>query len=202
MPKGVDRLGGALWLYVDLALEANSSGHVCRTLATLAADLGVAERDVDTWLRKLTAANLVIVQVPSPYLVIKLLFWSREAPDAPVAAAENTRQSAFTLSSVPVSSGKLLPEQQPKAAPAAGVVGGLGEGEGLLETARRVLEPVNADQLAALLDRYPKAVVTKALGRVERTPEGQIRTSRLALFRFLLVKFSQESHAPTPPHQA
>lgn len=205
-PRAIERLGTALWLYVWLALEANTSGHVCRTGNTMAGRLGVTATEVEHWLSELVEAKLIEMQTPPPYLVIKLRFWPARNFSEGGFEAGNSRESAAASGSgaidVPVSSSKLLPEQQPEAAPATGVVGGAGEGEGLLETAQRILEPLQADQVAALLKGYPKPVVTKALARVERMPLGQIRSSRLALFRFLLVKFSRESHAPTPPHQA
>lgn len=201
-PQAREGLGDALWLYVHLVSIANSSGHVCRTIASLASDLRITVAEIDRWFGRLAAAKLVVIQTPAPYLVLKLTAWPGDTSAPRQDPAKNAGQSALVLSNVPVSSSKLLPEQQPEAAPAAGVDGGLGEGEGLASVARHVLGAVDAVGLAELVGRYPSSVVQRALARVERTPPAKVRKSRFALFRYLLVKLSQQSHDHHPPRQA
>lgn len=200
--RDVDRtaLKDAIWLYCWLIAMVNSSGHVNRTRASLAADLGTTENEVARHLSLLDSHNLIRVLVPSPYLVIRMSLWRDSITATTRTTAENTLPND-ALSNVPVpGSSKLLPEQQPKAAPAAGVDGGAGEGEGLLAQAQSRLGPVDGAALQKLLAQHPPPAVRAALARVARTPQGRIRKSRFALFRYLLI------HASTPhdhdtPHQ-
>jgi hypothetical protein len=89
-PGSVERIGPALWLYVWLALKTNASGHICRTLDTLSKDLGVPQDQVHVWLARLVHVGLVSVQVPAPYLVIKLKFWSGVEQETAVSSEQNS----------------------------------------------------------------------------------------------------------------
>jgi len=199
-----ENVGGALWLYVWLVAIVNSSGHVCRTRESLAKDIGATDAEIEQWLTQLEATELIQVLTPSPYLALKLCSWPREA--------SATRQNRSDIgprkpvqSNVPVGSSMLLPAGKASAASKAGkpgVDGGSGEGEGLLAEAQAVLAVADLGPLGTLLAEHPAPRVRDALARVARTPQTQIRKSRFALFRYLLLHSSQpSSHEPNPPHQ-
>jgi len=186
VPDRVERLGEALWLYSWLALHVNGTGRVCRTSATIERALGVPKDRIDEWLGRLVDARLVHVLHPVPYLVIKLRFWSGSRPDASVSGSAPTRACARV--------DELLPEQQPKAAPAAGEVGGAGEGEGIVAEAVQTLgAAAHQPEIRRLVAEHPVEHVRQALQKAARTPLAQIRKSRLALFRHLLVRLASQS---------
>lgn len=74
--------------------------------------------------------------------------------------------------------------------------GGLGEG-GLLQKARDVLGDLDEEELRVILDRHSPGRVARALERVEKTPKERIRKSRLALFRYLLVRIDDDPDVQT-----
>src|SRR5438128_858821 len=76
LPKGVESVGRALWLYVRLLTLTNDQGLIIRTRKLLADDLKVSESTIDEWLARLTKAALIEVKTPAPYLVIRLGMWS------------------------------------------------------------------------------------------------------------------------------
>ncbi len=194
----VERIGPALWLYVWLALKTNASGHICRTLDSLAKDLDVSHDQVKVWLARLVHVGLVSVQVPAPYLVIKLKFWSGVEQQSTVSSEQNSASHK----EVPVSSSKLqlaAAEQKNKQA-SSREDGGAGEGGELLAEVLRVLGETDPTDFRELVEKHPHPIVLKALLRVKTTPPEQIRKSKAALFRFLVNKFSQESHDRHPSH--
>lgn len=191
--QGVDRLGRALWLYVHLVSITNSSGHVCRTLDSLAKDLGVRPGQAEVWLARLIHAGLVSVHVPAPYLVIKLRFWPGSDGSMAPPAGKISGDGGDSHKDVPVSSSKLQAAASSKTED-----GGAGEGgDALLAEVLRVLGGTDATEFRDLLAQFPKAVVLKALLRVKTTPPSEIRKSKAALFRYLLAKFADESHEQT-----
>lgn len=196
----VERIGPALWLYVLLALKTNASGHICRTLESLSKDLGVSQDQVHVWLARLVHVGLVSVQVPAPYLVIKLKFWSGEEEKT----AGSSEQNGASHKEVPVSSSKLqlaAAENKNKQASSSREDGGAGEGgTELLTEVCRVLGETDTAEFRELVEKHPHPIVLKALLRVKTTPTDQIRKSKAALFRFLVNKFSQESHDHHPSH--
>ena len=197
-PEAIDRLGRAIWLYVHLVAIANSSGHICRSLDSLAADLGVSPGQVETWLARLVHAEAVSVHVPAPYLVIKLRFWST----AEEKSTDNASQNSDSHREVPVNSKLQLAAAENNKQASSSEDGGSGEGgTELVAEVLRVLGETDAGEFRELIEQLPRPVVLKALLRVKSTPADQIRKSKAALFRYLLNKFSHESYATTPPHQ-
>jgi len=188
-PMGVGRvvetLGRALWLYHALLLAANRHGTVVRTRMRFAKELSVPEETIDAWLERLVAADLVEQKSPSPYLVLTLRFWSGKRSTSKASSPESSGSSGLRTKEVPVSRQQQLP-----AADENNGDRGPGEGGALLAEARDLLGPGDTDEIADLISRHPAPVVRRAIHRVRITPAHQIRKSRLALFRYLLVKFS------------
>lgn len=71
--------------------------------------------------------------------------------------------------------------------------GGAGEGITLAKELAAILPDVEPSEIDRILHHYPAATITKTLDRVRKTPAQKIRKSKVALFRYLLAKFSQES---------
>ncbi len=191
LPKDrIDRLGRALWLYHHLLLVANHRGLVLRTLERLSDELVVPKRQIEEWLRRLTMAKLVHLEAPAPFLVIRLVFWP-SSDDAPrEKAGLPSGNSGHSHNEVPVSS-----KQQSAAAFNKAGEGGTGEGEALVNEIAQALDGAGSEEVRSLIEEYPKPVILKALIRVKTTPSSQIRKSKLALFRYLLTKFSANPHA-------
>lgn len=197
--KAQETIGSALWLYVWLVALVNSTGHVCRTTDTLGHDLAVTEDQIDAWLATLVDAGLIRIHTPKPFLVLKLASWpDSDACDAP-NRIENSGQHAAAPKDVPVSSSlqQAAAEQSNKQED-----GGAGEGEALLRAAEAILTPADSIALRQLVEAYPARIVDQALQRVAAVPAGQIRKSKLALFRYLLTKLTNESHATPQSHHA
>jgi transposase-like protein len=185
-PALYPRLANAVRLYVHLARLATPWGLIIRSRKRLAGDIGVSENAIDRWVKRLAETHLVHVQVPSPFLVIRMRFWSASV-DSRVKESTPAGPEASTRENAPGSSEL----QQAAAASKSSGVGGLGEGVPLSADVRAVLGDADATEVAALVDQYPEYIVRKALRRVELTPASQIRKSKLALFRYLLALFNE-----------
>ena len=179
-------LGSALWLYIHIVLEVDQRGLFIRRLGRIVTVLGVDEAEVQGWLDRLSQARLIEVLSPAPFLVIRLCSWSGSNPSQAADPPAGSSQSSNLHIEVPVSS-----SSSAAAAFSKQEDGGLGEGEGLLRDVLDALgEEAEAEEFRALLPRYSPAIIRQALRRVETTPLGQIRKSRVALFRYLLDKLS------------
>lgn len=74
--------------------------------------------------------------------------------------------------------------------------GGAGEGEALLEEVLQFLGPeANRDEFREILAGHHPSLIHRCLQRVQVTRN--IRVSRAALFRSLLTKLTNDSHAQT-----
>jgi hypothetical protein len=198
------RVGEALWLYVYLVSHAMKTGHVFRSREHLSRELGAEEVQIDRWIAALVETRLIMLQSKAPYLVIKLCFWPGNGGNSAAHTSEKKPEALQKAeqSNVPVGSSLLLPASKASNAGKQGVDGGLGEGEGLLAEAQAVVALSDVTALRALLSKHSPPQVRDALARVARTPVSQIRKSRFALFRYLLVQSSQfTSHDPDPQNQ-
>jgi hypothetical protein len=180
-------IGRALPLYLDLLVHALAGGTVIRTRERLAEDLAVSEADIDDLLGRLERAGLIELRSPAPFLAIRLRFWPGRRPrPRPLPPAD-----ALSLVEVPVGSSS---KQQHAAAFKQFGDRGPGEGVPLATEAAGVLGVAAENaELAALLSAFPEPLIRRALTRVRATPMREIRKSRLALFRYLLAKLSDES---------
>lgn len=188
----------ALRLYLNLLCHVLHGGTVIRTQAKLSEDLDVPEAEVERMVERLAAADLVEVKCPSPHLVIRLRSWS-DSECHPRPYPQEAGSSGPLHEDVPVGS-----QQQPAASSKLSGEGGAGEGGELFETCRSLLGPGDEPgDLKQLVESYPVEIIRRALARVRATPDRQIRRSRLALFRYLLIKLNDETitHATNPhPH--
>ncbi len=189
VPNPEVTLGPALWLYVYFLSRIGHRGRLCRKSEEIARDLGLAEDEVQARLETLVSVGLVLLLSPAPFLAIKLRFWPGSEPDPAAEEPSNGGPSRAAQEEVPVSSSAAA-----AAAAAAfnnhGEDGGRGEGEALLGEVLDVLGEGDPAELGTLLEQYSADVVRRALLRVQATPAGRIRKSRVALFRYLLAKLS------------
>lgn len=187
IPKPAEVLGRAALLYLVLLPLASNRGIIIRTRMFLANALAVSEADIDIWLSRLEKAGLVIRQTPPPYLVLKLRFWSGGGGEAAVSGSE----SRAVQEDVPVSS-----KQQAAAVFSKSRASGdgvQGEGTELGAAMREVLGESDERVFQEIIIQFPESTIRWALARVRATPERQIRKSKLALFRFLLTKFTTDN---------
>jgi hypothetical protein len=187
LDRAVSRLGRAVWLYLHLVVNANDWGLVISPRSRIAKNLGVTDERIDSWLTRLANAGLIKIETPSPYLVIRLRFWSRPRARGVEKSTPGSGRQAH-VSNARVGSSK---QQAAAASSKSSGDGGRGEGVSLEAEARAILGEDDVDDVRELIDAYPAYVVQKALHRVRMTPSEQIRKSKTALFRFLLGKFSE-----------
>lgn len=181
--KPAETIGRAMLLYVALVTNSSFDGLIIRRTARLAEDLSVTEAEIEAWLQRLSEAKLIEIVSPSPYLTARLRFW----PSNPSFVVEKQAKPGDTGNPAePAAAATAINKQQQQG------VGGLGEGENLEAEVTRVLGAPDASEVADLLARHPATLVRKVLAEVQKTPAHRIRKSRLALFRFLLAKFSSE----------
>lgn len=195
--RPVAALGRAVWLFLALLRAAHRTGTVLRTREHLSQDLGVPEASIDDWVSRLVGVKLIEVRNPAPYLVIQIRSWSADGPHSEGNQRVLQEAPPPTANSVPVSSSSN--DRTATALRKKNWDGGPGEGIGLRERLRAELPDLPEPELAAVLRVYSAAAVERALERLRRVPDGKIRKSRLALFRFLLTKTKQADHATTPP---
>jgi hypothetical protein len=162
-----ERLGSAVWLYLQLLADCNHRGLVCHRLEKLAAELAASEEQVQAWLGILHGAGLIHPETPAPFLVIRISSWPADGGSdaSPYGYRFQSKQSNESKSYRPEDRAALLKE----------ILETLGESDDALFT--------------GALDHYSPKVVRKALDRVRAA--GTIRTSRTALFRYLLPKLSK-----------
>jgi hypothetical protein len=187
-PDMVAKIGDGIWLYVRCLSLATASGHVCRARVSLARDLGVPEEQVDRWVATLVDARLVALVSTGPFLVLKLSFWSTSEAFPDSSTLPSTDAIVQAREEVPVGS-----KQRAAAASSKQGDRGLGEGANVLDEAVLILGPEARGEIAEIIDRTPAPHVRKALRRVALTPDRQIKKSKLALFRYLLAKFTDET---------
>jgi hypothetical protein len=187
VPHPVESLGSALFLYVAIVLAAREKGLAVRSRSHFARDLGVPEPTIDAWVERLVKAKLIRVLSPSPYLAISLRFWSGSSLSEP----QNPQQSSGKQALRDINARGSSKLQQQAAALSSNRDRGPGEGAPTDEEIRTILGDPGLD-VPALVRGVPTIAVRNALIRVRETPAARIRTSKTALFRYLLAKFSQE----------
>jgi hypothetical protein len=192
LKDAIDSLGRAVWLYLHLLKIANPPPIVLRTVERLAEELALPEQTIEEWLRRLSESRLIRLESPPPFLVIKLLSWLNSGDSTSESLGSPSGLNGHSHSEVPVSSSK---QQAAAAALQQTGEGGTGEGEALLNEVAQALDGADREEVRSLIGEFPKPVVLKALIRVKSTPSSQIRKSKLALFRYLLSKFSANPHA-------
>jgi hypothetical protein len=191
LKDAIDSLGRAVWLYLHLLKIANPPPIVLRTVERLANELALPEQTIEEWLRRLSESKLIRLESPPPFLVIKLLSWLDSGGATSEGVGSSSGPSGHSHNEVPVGS----KQQAAAAALQQTGEGGAGEGEALLNEVAQALDGADRVEVRSLIGEFPKPVVLKALIRVKTTPSSQIRKSKLALFRYLLSKFSSNPHA-------
>ena len=182
-----DRVGDALWLYLQFIVIANQRGLVMHRVGKLAERLAVPDDRVKGWISRLAESGLIEVLSPATYLVIKIRFWSGLISRATQESREKSSDSMQTHIEVPVSSSSAAAATFNQQAED----GGAGEGaEALLREALDELDGADPTEVRELLQQHPPDLVRRALVRVRGTPPFQIRKSKIALFRYLLTKLS------------
>lgn len=187
-PNPVRMIGSAVWLYLLLLQTANHRGLVVRTRTRLAESLMITEDLVDIYLMRLMQRRLIDIQSPSPYLVISLSGWSSSKTPHTTNTPDSLQESSQIALNVPVSSSKLLAAADKK----KNGVGVSGEGVTLLAELEREFPETEHNELSRDIAAHSEATIRKALARVRSTPSDQIRKSKVALFRYLLGKLSND----------
>jgi hypothetical protein len=165
-----------------LESRANHRGRVIVREPVLLSALDTSHEVLAQLISVLERDRVIEILAPLPFLVIKLLKWSRAKSVRSSAAHDSTAEPSRALRG-PVS-------KQAAAASSKQEDGGAGEGEALLADLLTALGETDATEFRAIVTSYPAAVIRQALRRVALTPPSQIRKSKAALFRFLLGKLA------------
>jgi hypothetical protein len=176
MTKSREWIREAIWLHLYLLLEVDHQGRLCRNSERIGDDLGIEAAQVESWLGKLCNAGLVAILNPSPFLVLKLPLWSGRSGNQALVPSDS--QDSYRSRAIAAISNQ-------------GEKGGQGEGEGLLREILDTLGESDPEPFRRVLERFSPAVVRQALARVRAARPDQIRKSKIALFRYLLVKLSR-----------
>lgn len=179
--RAVEQLGLALWLYVRLLTAASYRGTVCRHIEKLAQDLSVTEERIDRWLKRLADHGLVIVQSPTPFLVIKLGMWSDSTPKSTDSEPRAYSYPRELLHKQPLTDSYRQASHTTKHS----------ANEELLQEILETLRESDATSFVKAVELYSPNVIRTALDRVRRA-QG-IRKSRTALFRHLLPRIAREA---------
>jgi len=190
LPDVVHRLGRGVWLYLWLLDTVNAQGLVLRSVRSIATSLCRPEGEILDWLGRLVGLGLVEVRSPAPHLVLKLTSWSGPAPPPGTDSAESGVKSELSREVVPVS--RLQASKQAANINITGD-GVPGEGGHLMADLVAVLGAADTEAITSSLADIPEPIVRRALARVRATPAQQIKKSRLALFRYLITKFTHDS---------
>lgn len=186
--RPVEALDGALWLYLHLVLQAVATGMVLRTRSRLAENLSVSEEMIDRWIHSLEKAKLLRVLSPTPYLAVSLSFWPGKGEKTGTFPPSVTKGQDPSPYKVPV--GRRGKQQAVKTLSSKPGDGGAGEGD-LGQLLGKML-PNDPAEVQRLIRDYPEGTIRRAIIRVHRTPESQIRKSRAALLRYLISKFARD----------
>ncbi len=165
-----ERLAGAIWLHLHLLSVCNHRGLVCRRLEKLAEEVGASEEQVQAWLGVLHGAGLIRPETPAPFLVIRIASWPGEGEN-------NASPYGYRFTQSRESKSNSNSDGHSPVDP---------------ELMREVLETLGETDPAPFngaLEHYAPALIRKALEKVRSA--GQIRTSRTALFRYLLPKLDR-----------
>ncbi len=171
---GRARVGPALWLYIYLLVHVSHQGRLCRKCERVAAELGVDQAQVESWVLTLSDAGLVTILNPSPYLVVKLTLWPSDAGNR--APEQGVSEDSYSSSAIAAISNQ-------------GEKGVQGGGEGLLAEILDTLGETNPASFEGAVRNFPPDVIRRALARVRAARS--IRKNRTALFRHLLGQLSR-----------
>ena len=207
------KMGNALWLYFYLVVNANRrTGMLVRKVKTISADTGIGRRKVFEWLNILRSEDYISTKSSGRCLAIIILRWKplKEMRDSAhqkfriphLRGAENrTSQTSFEGQKPASLKEKSKAEDVPKKNTIK---------ENILK--RRYIDFKNDDLLAfktkeemlaydlakalddfpgfplylSLARKYPESLLREILGRVREIPSEKIKTSRGALFNFLI----------------
>jgi hypothetical protein len=164
-----------------LTRHVNHRGLVLADEASLLRESQGTSDQLRRSLAELAESGAVELLSPLPFLVLRLRSWS-----AMNRSQEKTGLKTRPLREAPIDA---------RGYKHTGEVGGAGEGEGsrrgIIGEVLETLGETDATAFARLLEFYSPSLIRAALRRVSRTKPGSIRTSRTALFRYLLGKLSR-----------
>lgn len=167
-----ERLSAAIWLYLHLLTVCNHRGLVCRRLEKLAEEVSASEEQVQSWLGALHGTKLICPETPAPFLVIRIASWPGEGANTASPYGYRFTQSSESKSNSDSGNSHRQPVDP--------------------DLMREVLDTLGESDPASFqgaLEHYAPATIRKALDKVRAA--GNIRTSRTALFRYLLPKLSK-----------
>jgi len=170
-------------LLTFLQTRANTRGLVFAQEPVLLRELRTSHEDLLEMLEALRLDGAVEILSSLPFLALKLKKWSGTS-----AKQADSGASAYSYS-------KLFQQEHVKNSYRQGKTVADATNDGLLREILETLGETNPASFEKAVDLYSPHVIRTALDRVRRTKG--IRKSKTALFRYLLTKVNNDSHAQT-----
>lgn len=208
------KMGNALWLYFYLVINANrSTGMLVRKVKTISADTGIGRRKIFDWLGILRSGGYILTKNSGRCLAITINKW-KPLGKVPPSAHQQCRipnfRSAENLTSEMLSQARIISpikgNSEAETTPKKNTIkeNNLNRRidiKNLNPIAFKSREELLAYDLASTLDdlsafplylslarKNSESVLRETLGKVREIPENEIKTSRGALFNFLIQR--------------
>lgn len=221
------KMGNAVWLFLYFLLNANrSTGGLVRKVKTISSDTGIPRRTVFQWLNVLRKGRYITTKSSGRFLIVEVQKWKslREVQEKAHqkcqtlhsrGAKNGTSQTTFEGQKTPETKENSESESLPKK-------NTIKENilkrrfdkidfKNMVSTFKTKEELLAYDLAQALQDlpgfplylsysrKYPEAFLREILGKVREIPSEKIKTSRGALFNFLIQQHGK--NASSPRHQ-
>jgi len=148
----------AIWLYLFLlSAVGKESGERLLDPAQVGEAMGISEATVRSWLGHLRKAGYVALQREGRFVWVRVLKWRQRSSDSETDSPKS--HQSHPDASIPTA---------------------------VSELAKALGEPPESPSVREILDTYDPEAIQAALAKVRAVPEDRIRTSRLALLRYLL----------------
>gem|GEM_PF-2243160 len=183
--KHYNRMKGSVWLYLYLIAFSNlRSGKLIARLSNIAADMGLPEETLRSWLGHLRKWHYVDVEKQGDALLFKIMKWqniSSELETKALVETSKTQPAKKSKISQPVAQELPLPNNS---AQLANYIANL------------LNEPTYQTAFETLCRLYPQNIIQKALLETREIPSEKIKKSRGALFIYLVKKYAQQEKSP------
>lgn len=183
--KHYHRMKSSVWLYLYLIAFSNlRSGKLIARLSDIAADMGLPEETLGSWLGHLKKRHYVDVEKQGNALLFKIMKWQNISSEFETKASVETikTQSAKKSKiSEPVAHELPLPNNSSQLAN---------------YIANLLNEPTYQAAFESICRLYPQNIIQKALMETKEIPSEKIKKSRGALFLYLVKKYAQQEKSP------
>jgi hypothetical protein len=178
--KHYHRLKSAVWLYLFILSSVNPrSGRLMITVPDIAAQTGIKEETVSSWLGHLRKWNYVSAKRQEESLLLKISGWKLESKNVeePIQQTRKSTSKGRKKSSKKTALERSFPSEPEK-------------------LAKKITEELQTSQSLIYFERlckaHPRDIILKAFAEATSIPQEKIKKSRAALFAYLVKNYVQE----------